>query len=70
VIEVDQEKCIGCKTCEEMCPEVFKIINAPALTLGKGKAVVINPEGCKICDCQKVIDFCPVKAIFWTEEGK
>ncbi len=65
MIEVDQEKCVGCKNCVDMCPEVFALLPGK-----KAKAIVINPEGCKICDCQKVVDSCPVKAIFWTEEGK
>ncbi|AIH04047.1 ferredoxin [Thermodesulfobacterium commune] len=55
-LEVDQESCIGCGYCIEICPEVF--------TWGpERKALVYNFEGCKSCDCISAIENCPVKAI-------
>ncbi|KKP79441.1 MAG: ferredoxin [Candidatus Moranbacteria bacterium RIFOXYA12_FULL_35_19] len=52
--KVNQELCIGCGTCESLCPKVFKIEN--------GKSQVIS-EDCVDCNCQEVIESCPVSAI-------
>ncbi|MFC1599114.1 ferredoxin [Patescibacteria group bacterium] len=54
---INQETCIGCGTCEGVCPEVFK--------LNDGKASVISledytPHKEKI---QQAVDSCPVQAI-------
>lgn len=53
-VSVNEEMCIGCGTCESLCPTVFKIED--------GKSKVIT-EDCGDCDCQSVIDSCPVSAI-------
>jgi len=53
-INVNEELCIGCGTCESMCPATFKIED--------GKSKVIS-EDCGDCDCQGVVDSCPVSAI-------
>jgi ferredoxin len=53
---VDVDACEGCGTCEEMCPEVFKV-NA------EEKAEVIGADKCDTCDCQEAADTCPVQAI-------
>ena len=58
---IDFEACEGCGTCEAICPEVFKVKE-------DGKAYVINPEGCKTCDCQEAVDSCPVECIKMEEE--
>lgn len=52
--KVNAEICIGCGTCESLCPNVFKIED--------GKSVVIAND-CGECNCQEVIDSCPVSAI-------
>ncbi|PIP28073.1 MAG: ferredoxin [Candidatus Moranbacteria bacterium CG23_combo_of_CG06-09_8_20_14_all_35_22] len=52
--KVNQELCIGCGTCESLCPKVFKIEN--------GKSQVIS-EDCVDCNCQEVMESCPVSAI-------
>jgi ferredoxin len=51
---VNEELCIGCGTCESLCPNVFKVEN--------GKSHVIS-EDCGDCDCQATVDSCPVSAI-------
>lgn len=51
---VNEELCIGCGTCESLCPTVFKI--------EEGKSKVISEE-CGDCDCQEAADSCPVSAI-------
>lgn len=53
-VKVNAELCIGCGTCESLCPNVFKIED--------GKSRVIAEE-CGECDCQEAVDSCPVAAI-------
>jgi Fe-S-cluster-containing hydrogenase component 2 len=50
---VDQEKCTGCGTCEEVCP-------VEAINVESDKAVV-DEETC--VDCGSCIEECPEKAI-------
>lgn len=52
--KINEELCIGCGTCESLCPNVFKIEN--------GKAKVIA-EDCDGCDCKEISESCPVSAI-------
>jgi ferredoxin len=52
---VDQELCIGCGVCAELCPEVFEIRD--------DKSWVIGPENCGTCDCDEAVASCPVTAI-------
>lgn len=52
---VNADLCIGCGTCESLCPNVFQIEE------GKSKVVVETcPED---CNCQEAVDACPVTAI-------
>jgi ferredoxin len=51
---VNEDLCIGCGTCESLCPSVFKMEN--------GKSHVIAEE-CGDCNCQETVDSCPVGAI-------
>lgn len=52
--KVNEELCIGCGTCESLCPSVFKVEN--------GKSHVVG-EGCADCNCQEAADSCPTTAI-------
>jgi ferredoxin len=54
---VDEELCIGCGHCVEVCPAVFDLVN--------DKSQVIGPDKCGTCNCQEAIDTCPVSAISW-----
>jgi ferredoxin len=56
-----EEECIGCGSCEEICPEVFKLDEE------KEKAEVIEPEGGAEDLIQEAIDTCPVSCIHWEE---
>ncbi len=57
-VSVDQEKCIGCGTCEEICPAVFHVDEAI------GKAKVIDEEACEFVGCcEAAEENCPVEAI-------
>jgi len=58
-----EEECIACGTCEELCPEVFR------LNEGLGFAQVVNPGGSSEDKIQEAIDACPVQCIHWTDQG-
>jgi ferredoxin len=53
-VKVNEDLCIGCGTCESLCPKVFKIDG------GKSKVIAEATEDCNV---QEVIDSCPVSAI-------
>ncbi|EKE20743.1 MAG: hypothetical protein ACD_7C00496G0003 [uncultured bacterium] len=59
-VKVNEDLCIGCGTCEAICPSVFK------MDTEKGKSTVIAQE-CGDCNCQETIDSCPVNAISFAE---
>ena len=60
-VTLDQEECIGCGTCEELCPEVFR------LNPDSEKAEVIKPKGGDEDQIQEAIDSCPVDCIGWAD---
>ncbi len=55
---VDQDACIGCGLCADMCPEVFEMT-------GDGKAVGLDVEleGALLASAKEAEDACPVTAI-------
>jgi ferredoxin len=57
VIKVDQNKCIGCGRCTEVCPDTFRL-NAE----GKSEVIGENKE-CAL----SAADQCPVEAIYVEE---
>ena len=53
-VKVDQEKCIGCGRCTEICPSTFRLNE-------EGKSEVISQDD---IDCaKKAADQCPQEAI-------
>lgn len=58
---VDINECIACGSCEDVCPEVFK------LNEELGYAQVIDPEGALEEEIQEAIDICPAQCIHWEE---
>ena len=60
-VRVDEDTCIGCGTCEGICPEVFQVNEE------EGKSQVINPEGGPEDLIQEAIDSCPMEAINWED---
>jgi ferredoxin len=58
---IDEESCIGCNACVEVCPGVF-VFND---TLGW--AMVMFPDGAPEEKIQEAIDICPVHCIDWVE---
>jgi len=59
---IDEEACIGCGACEEICPEVFRMNES------LGFALVINPGGADPDKIEEAIEACPVNCISWSED--
>jgi ferredoxin len=55
-IAIDEDLCVGCETCCELCPEVFEFDEVTQV------AKVINPEAEEAC-VQEAIDSCPEECI-------
>ncbi len=60
-VYIDEEECIGCGSCEEVCPEVFK------LNEETDKAEVIKPEGGPEDLIEEAMEVCPVECIYWED---
>jgi ferredoxin len=58
-VYIDEEECIGCGTCEELCPEVFELNEVT------DKAEVIKPIGGPQDCIDEAISECPVSCISW-----
>jgi ferredoxin len=57
---VDEEICIGCGTCEEICPDVFRVGDD-----GFSHVIADDPaEECAVAGCcEEAAEQCPVDAI-------
>lgn len=57
-VTIDQDICIGCGRCEEICPAVFHLDETI------GKAEVMDAEDCEFVGCcEAAEENCPVEAI-------
>jgi len=57
-VVVDQDVCIGCGSCEEICPAVFHVSEIT------GKSEVMDAEACEYAGCcEAAEENCPVDAI-------
>lgn len=54
-INVDKEKCIGCGTCVNLCPECFELDS-------EGKSHY-KDASCEECDIKEIVASCPAEAI-------
>lgn len=61
VVYLDEEACIGCGMCQDICPEVFR------LDEDKNKAQVIKPQGGPENLIEEAMEACPVECISWKE---
>lgn len=55
-IVIDEEACIACESCVEVCSDVF------SMDSDSGKAVVTDPDSDAEC-VEEAIDMCPTDAI-------
>jgi ferredoxin len=58
---IDEDECVGCESCVEICPEVFEFDETTE------KAVVILSEGGPEDSIEEAMDACPVECIHWEE---
>lgn len=59
LVKINEEECIGCGVCAQICPEVFQLDDEA------GKARVVRVQG---ADCaREAADSCPVGCIEVTE---
>jgi len=56
-VQIDEEECIGCETCVELCSDVF------AFNEDEGKAYVIKEEGGDEDCIEEAIGSCPAECI-------
>jgi ferredoxin len=56
-IVIDEEGCIACESCVEVCDSVFSMDDP------SGKAIVTDPDSEAEC-VEEAIDMCPTDAIF------
>lgn len=61
-VKIDQEECIGCEACVELCPDIF------AFASELNKAYVTTPEGGNQACIQEAVASCPVSCITNEEE--
>ena len=61
-VVVNEETCIGCGLCVQLCPKVFAMQD-------NGKSKVIDAAGDEEANIQGAIDACPVQSISWSEEN-
>lgn len=59
-LRIDEEECIGCESCVELCPAAFQ------MSPDGDKAIVIN-EDCTDDCVEESIDTCPVDCIAYEE---
>ena len=60
-VKVNQDKCIGCGLCSNLCPEVFKMDEGKAKV--KDEANLKEAENC----IKEAVNGCPVTAIEFKE---
>ena len=58
-VYVDQRECIGCGSCEAVCPEVFKLNEETQ------EVAVRKPEGGPEECIKEAVLICPVACIHW-----
>lgn len=61
MIDLDNECCIGCGACAELCPEVFEMDDR----IGKARIIAFE-----IHDRERVeeaVSICPAECLFWIE---
>ncbi|MBW1768578.1 MAG: ferredoxin [Deltaproteobacteria bacterium] len=58
-VRIDEEECIGCGSCRDICPEVFQMDEDAE------KSRVIKAEGGPENLIEEAMGECPMSCIFW-----
>jgi ferredoxin len=64
---VDQEQCISCEVCTQICPEVFRMEGDHDHGHGDHKSTVFNPTGAPENKIEQAMDNCPAACIYWQD---
>jgi ferredoxin len=66
---VDQDQCISCEVCTQICPEVFRMEgdHGHDHAHGERKSYVYNPTGAPESKIEEAMDNCPAACIYWQE---
>ncbi len=66
---VDQECCIGCEVCAQICPDVFCMEHGEEDHdhghSHEHKSIVHNPTGAPENKIEEAMDACPAACIYW-----
>ncbi len=60
-VSILEDCCIACGSCEDICPEVFRLDEAA------GRSSVVRPEGGPEDLIEEAIDACPMECIYWEQ---
>ena len=64
---VDQEACIGCELCTQICPEVFRMEGGGGEGHHEPKSTVYDPFGAPEEKIEDAMNNCPVACIYWED---
>ncbi|PLX91366.1 MAG: ferredoxin [Desulfuromonas sp.] len=69
---VDQECCISCEVCTQVCPDVFVMEGEEEghghdHAHGEHKSIVHNPFGAPEATIEEAMDRCPAACIYWVD---
>jgi ferredoxin len=60
-VYIDEDECIGCGSCQEICPEVFQLNEETE------KSKVIKPQGGPENLIEEAMGECPMSCIYWED---
>ncbi len=65
---VDQQCCIGCEACTQICPEVFRMTGEDdGHDHHDHKSEVHDPTGAPEEKIEQAMDACPAACIYWDD---
>ena len=60
-VSIDQEECLGCEACVELCPDIF------GFDIDETKAYVLMAEGGEEECIEEAVSSCPAGCIMYDE---